>query len=77
MSWRTEVCPILVGTKICQESVQEKQIYDATGRLGLQLAHKFHTLCKSKKDNFSRVWRVKKVHLKIGNNLLSASPLHT
>ena len=26
----TQICLILVGTKICQENVQEKQIYDAT-----------------------------------------------
>ena len=72
------MCPaILVGTKICQENVQERQIYDATPGLGSQLAHKFHTLCKSKKDNFSGVLLVKKIDLKIGDNLLCASILHT
>ena len=34
---------ILVGTKICQENVQEKQIYDAR-ELGLQLANKIPAL---------------------------------
>jgi len=55
------------------KNVQEKQIYDAPRGLGLQLVHKFHTLCRSKKDDFSpgllQGLVVKKIHLKIEDNL--------
>ena len=44
---------ILVGTKICHETVQEKEIYDATG---ITISSRnFHTLCIFLRDNILEV----------------------
>ena len=49
---------ILVGTKICHETVQEKEIYDATG---ITISSRnFHTLCIFLRDNILEVLLVKK-----------------